>query len=67
MLSIPPVPDDHPPVACRAARRPWLDGGMGSYDAFLLVSFGFQFAMRAFAFARRRARLITRIGGAMLV
>jgi cytochrome c-type biogenesis protein len=34
---------------------------------FLLVSFGFQFAMRAFAFARRRARLITRIGGAMLV
>ena len=34
---------------------------------FLLVSFGFQVAMRAFAFARRRARLITRIGGAMLV
>jgi cytochrome c-type biogenesis protein len=34
---------------------------------FLLVSFGFQAAMRAFAFARRRARLITRIGGAMLV
>ena len=34
---------------------------------FLLVSFGFQLAMRAFAFARRRARLITRIGGAMLV
>jgi cytochrome c-type biogenesis protein len=34
---------------------------------FLLVSFGFQFAMRTFAFARRRARLITRIGGAMLV
>jgi cytochrome c-type biogenesis protein len=34
---------------------------------FLLVSFGFQVAMRAFAFARRRARLVTRIGGAMLV
>jgi cytochrome c-type biogenesis protein len=34
---------------------------------FLLVSFGFQTAMRAFAFARRRARLITQIGGAMLV
>jgi cytochrome c-type biogenesis protein len=34
---------------------------------FLLVSFGFQLAMRAFAFARRRARLVTRIGGAMLV
>jgi cytochrome c-type biogenesis protein len=34
---------------------------------FLLVSLGFQAAMRAFAFARRRARLITRIGGAMLV
>jgi cytochrome c-type biogenesis protein len=34
---------------------------------FLLVSLGFQVAMRAFAFARRRARLVTRIGGAMLV
>ena len=34
---------------------------------FLLVSLGFQHAMRAFAFARRRARLVTRIGGAMLV
>src|SRR6516164_3633134 len=34
---------------------------------FLLVALGFQLAMRAFAFARRRARLITRIGGAMLV
>jgi cytochrome c-type biogenesis protein len=34
---------------------------------FLLVSFGFQLAMRAFAFARRRARLVTRIGGAMLI
>jgi len=34
---------------------------------FLFVSFGFQYAMRAFAFARRRARLVARIGGAMLV
>jgi len=34
---------------------------------FLFVSLGFQVAMRAFAFARRRARLVTRIGGAMLV
>ena len=34
---------------------------------FLLVSFGFQVAMRAFAFARRRARLVTRVGGAMLI
>jgi cytochrome c-type biogenesis protein len=34
---------------------------------FLLVSFGFQIVMRTFASARRRARLVTRIGGAMLV
>jgi cytochrome c-type biogenesis protein len=34
---------------------------------FLLVSFGFQVAIRVSAFARRRARLITTIGGAMLV
>ena len=34
---------------------------------FLFVALGFQVAMRAFAFARRRARLVTRIGGAMLV
>jgi cytochrome c-type biogenesis protein len=34
---------------------------------FLLVSFGFQVAMRAFAFFRRHARLGTRIGGAMLI
>jgi cytochrome c-type biogenesis protein len=34
---------------------------------FLLVSFGFQVAMRASAFFRRHARLVTRIGGAMLV
>jgi cytochrome c-type biogenesis protein len=34
---------------------------------FLFVSLGFAAAMRAFAFARRHARLVTRIGGAMLV
>jgi cytochrome c-type biogenesis protein len=34
---------------------------------FLLVALGFQLAMRTFAFARRHARLITQIGGAMLV
>ena len=34
---------------------------------FLLVSFGFQLAMRASAFFRRHARLVTRIGGAMLI
>ena len=34
---------------------------------FLLVALGFQVAMRASAFARRHARLITRIGGAMLI
>jgi cytochrome c-type biogenesis protein len=34
---------------------------------FLLVSFGFQVAMRAFAFFRRHARLVTRIGGGMLI
>src|SRR6202020_928243 len=40
MVSIPPVPDDHPPVACRAAPRSWLDGVMPSYYAFLLLSSG---------------------------
>jgi len=34
---------------------------------FLLVALGFQIAMRASAFARRHARLVTRIGGAMLI
>jgi cytochrome c-type biogenesis protein len=34
---------------------------------FLLVSLGLSVAMRAFAFARRHARLVTRVGGAMLV
>ena len=34
---------------------------------FLLVSFGFQAAVRGLAFFRRHARLVTRIGGAMLV
>ena len=34
---------------------------------FLLVSLGLQAAMRAFTFFRRHARLVTRIGGAMLI
>jgi cytochrome c-type biogenesis protein len=34
---------------------------------FLLISLGFQRAMLVFAFARRHARLVTRVGGAMLV
>ena len=34
---------------------------------FVLVSFGFQLGMRAFSFARRHTRLITQVGGAMLV
>src|SRR5215469_2079973 len=34
---------------------------------FLLVSLGFEVAMRAFTFFRRHARLVTRIGGAMLI
>jgi cytochrome c-type biogenesis protein len=34
---------------------------------FLLVALGFQVAMRASAFARQHARLVTRIGGAMLI
>jgi len=34
---------------------------------FLVVSLGFQVAMRTFAFFRRHARLVTRIGGAMLI
>jgi cytochrome c-type biogenesis protein len=34
---------------------------------FVLVSFGLGRAMRAFSFARRHARLITQVGGAMLV
>jgi cytochrome c-type biogenesis protein len=34
---------------------------------FILVSFGAQRAMRVFAFARRRARLIMVIGGGMLI
>jgi len=34
---------------------------------FVLVSFGFQRGMRAFSFARRHTRLITQVGGAMLV
>src|SRR6202167_3304781 len=48
-------------------------GGRGAVHALglgvpsLLVWCGYQLAMRAFAFARRRARLVTMVGGAMLV
>jgi protoporphyrin/coproporphyrin ferrochelatase len=34
------APSAEPPPAGMGARRPWLDGGMPAYDAFLLVSFG---------------------------
>jgi cytochrome c-type biogenesis protein len=34
---------------------------------FLIVAFGFQRGVNVFGFARRHARLITRIGGAMLI
>jgi protoporphyrin/coproporphyrin ferrochelatase len=34
------VNQDAEPRRGLAARRPWLDGGMPTYDAFLLVSFG---------------------------
>src|SRR6202042_865006 len=35
-----PAPIPRPVPAARAIRRPWLDGDMPSYDAFVLVSFG---------------------------
>ncbi|HEV2260409.1 MAG TPA: cytochrome c biogenesis protein CcdA, partial [Streptosporangiaceae bacterium] len=41
--------------------------GLGIGIPFLFVSLAFQRGMRAFSFARRRAALVTRIGGAMLV
>jgi cytochrome c-type biogenesis protein len=34
---------------------------------FLIVALAFQRGMSAFGFARRHARLVTRLGGAMLV
>src|SRR6266851_1146098 len=41
--------------------------GLGIGIPFLFVSLAFQRGMRAFGFARRRARWVTRAGGAMLV
>ena len=41
--------------------------GLGLGIPFLIVALLFQRGMTAFGFARRHARLITRIGGAMLV
>ncbi len=41
--------------------------GLGIGIPFLFVSLVFQQGMRVFGFARRRAALVTRIGGAMLV
>ena len=41
--------------------------GLGIGIPFLLVALAFQRGMNAFGFARRHARLVTRIGGTMLV
>lgn len=41
--------------------------GLGLGIPFLLVAMAFQRVVNAFAFARRNARLISRIGGAMLI
>ncbi len=41
--------------------------GLGIGIPFLVMSLAFQRGMRAFSFARRRAALVTRAGGAMLV
>jgi cytochrome c-type biogenesis protein len=41
--------------------------GLGLGIPFLIVALAFQRGMRAFGFARRHARLVTSIGGGMLV
>ena len=41
--------------------------GLGLGVPFLIVSVAFQRSMRVFGYARRHARLVTRIGGALLV
>jgi len=41
--------------------------GLGIGIPFLFLALAFQRGMRAFSFARRRAVLVTRIGGAMLI
>ena len=51
-------------VLLRRSGRGWSSPAFYSMGS---ASFGFQVAMRTFAFFRRRARLVTRIGGAMLI
>ncbi|HTP16047.1 MAG TPA: cytochrome c biogenesis protein CcdA, partial [Streptosporangiaceae bacterium] len=41
--------------------------GLGIGIPFLILAFAFQRGMSLFGFARRHARLITRIGGLMLI
>jgi cytochrome c-type biogenesis protein len=41
--------------------------GLGIGIPFLVIALAFDKGMRAFSFARRRAALVTRVGGAMLV
>jgi cytochrome c-type biogenesis protein len=41
--------------------------GLGLGVPFVLAAFGVTHAMRAFAWARRHARTVTRVGGAMLI
>jgi cytochrome c-type biogenesis protein len=41
--------------------------GLGIGVPFLIVAFAFQRGVAVFGFARRHARLITRIGGLMLI
>jgi cytochrome c-type biogenesis protein len=41
--------------------------GLGIGIPFLIVAFAFQRGVSVFGFARRHARLITRIGGVMLI
>jgi cytochrome c-type biogenesis protein len=41
--------------------------GLGIGIPFLIVAFAFQRGVTAFGWARRHARLITRIGGVMLI
>ena len=41
--------------------------GLGIGIPFLIVAFAFQRGVNVFGFARRHARLITRIGGVLLI
>ena len=62
------------PCCCSAASGTALRGGLlafvyalGLGIPFLIVAFGFQRGVSVFGFARRHARAITRIGGALLI